>query len=64
MSLIWDISEQKSLDKMLKLLTFDSMKEVLNRSPVISEGILVVFSFVLLCSFRSKIYGFLKEKSG
>lgn len=49
---------------MLELLTFDSMKEVLNRGPVISKGILVVFRFVLLCSFRSKIYGFLKEKSG
>lgn len=49
---------------LLKLLTFDSMKEILHRSPVIFKGILVVFSFVLLRSFCSKIYGFLKEKSG
>lgn len=64
MAFIRDPSGQKSIDKMLKLLTFDSMKEILHRSLVISKGILEVFSFVLLCSFRSKIYGFLKKKSG
>lgn len=36
------------------------MKEVLHRSLIISEGLLVVFGFVLLCSFIGETDSFLR----